>query len=104
MAMAMALLVAAGLQIHSFAKLSSIDPGYDPSNLLTFQVLFPDDTGPPTFAEDFVTEVQRLPGVRAAGSSGSLPMVQSVFVSPISRTPGPPQRHPALGSSLTPES
>ena len=103
MAMAMALLVAAGLQIHSFAKLSSIDPGYDPSNLLTFQVLFPDDTGPPTFAEDFVTEVQRLPGVRAAGYSSSLPMVQSGFISPISRTPGPPRRPPALGSSPTPE-
>jgi putative ABC transport system permease protein len=102
MAMAMALLVAAGLQIHSFAKLSSIDPGYDPSNLLTLQVLFPDDTGPPTFADDFVTEVQRLPGVRAAGYSSSLPMVQSGFISPISRTPGPP-RHPAPGSSPTPE-
>jgi predicted permease len=102
MAMAMALLVAAGLQIHSFAKLSSIDPGYDPSNLLTFQVLFPDDAAPPTFAEDLVTEVQRLPGVRAVGYSSSLPMVQNVFISPISRTPGPP-RHPALGSSPTPE-
>ena len=102
MAMAMVLLVAAGLQIHSFAKLSSIDPGYDPSNLLTFQVLFPDGTGPPAFAEDLVTEAQRLPGVRAVGYSGSLPMVQSAFVSPISRTPGPPPR-PALGSSPTPE-
>ena len=102
MAMAMVLLVAAGLQIHSFAKLSSIDPGYDPSNLLTFQVLFPAETGPPTFAEDFVTEVERLPGVRAAGYSGSLPMVQSVFISPIRRTPGP-QPHPAPGSSPTPE-
>jgi predicted permease len=102
MAMAMALLVAAGLQIHSFAKLSSIDPGYDPSDLLTFQVLFPDDMGPPTFAEEFVTEVQRLPRVRAAGYSSSLPMVQNAFISPISRTPGPP-RPPAPGSSPTPE-
>jgi putative ABC transport system permease protein len=102
MAMAMALLVAAGLQIHSFAKLSSVDPGYDPSNLLTFQVLFPDEAGPSTFAEDVVAELQRLPGVRAVGYSTSLPMVQSGFISPISRTPGPP-RPPALGSSPTPE-
>jgi putative ABC transport system permease protein len=102
LAMAMALLVAAGLQIHSFAKLSSIDPGYDPSRLLTFQVVFPDEAGSPAFAEDFVTEVQRLPGVRAVGYSTSLPMVQSGFISPISRTPGPP-RPPTPGSSPTPE-
>ena len=102
-AAAMILLVAAGLQIHSFVKVSTVDPGYDSSNLLTFQVLFPNDVAPATFADDLIAEVERLRGVRAAGYSGSLPMAGSIFISPVSRTPGMPRpgRGPAAGP--TPE-
>ena len=41
--MATALLVGAGLLIHSFLKLSAVENGYDPSNVLTFQLVLPAD-------------------------------------------------------------
>ena len=103
MAVAMLLLIAAGLQIRSFVKVSTVDSGYDASNVLTFQVLFPDNVGPATFSEDLVAALRQLPDVRAAGYSTSLPMVQSGFAAPVSRTPGPPPHPPAPGSLPTPE-
>jgi putative ABC transport system permease protein len=101
MALAMTLLIAAGLQIHSFAKLAWIDPGYDPTNVLTFQVLTPDGEEPASFADDLVAALKAFPSVRAAGYTSSLPMVQSVFSSPLSKTPGMP-RPASPESSPTP--
>jgi predicted permease len=103
MALAMTLLVAAGLQIHSFAKLSWIDPGYDPTNVLTFQVLTPDGEEPTRFADDLVAALKEFPATAAVGYSSSLPMVQSGFISPLSKSPELPQ--PATPGSLpTPQS
>lgn len=97
------LLVAAGLQIHSFAKLARVNPGYDSSHILTFQVAFPDEKGTLTFAEDLVAEIEPLPGVRAVGYSTALPMVQRAFISPVSRTKGPPPSPPPFGAPPSPE-
>jgi putative ABC transport system permease protein len=102
MAMAMTQLIAAGLQIHSFAKLSWIDPGYDPSNVLTFQVLTPDGEEPARFADDLVAALKVLPSVRAVGYASSLPMVQTAFISPLSKSPGMP-RPAQSASSPTPQ-
>ena len=41
--MATVLLVAAGLLIRSFEKLSTVNKGYDPSNVVAFQLVFPSD-------------------------------------------------------------
>ena len=41
-AMATVLLVAGVLLIHSFLKLSRVDPGYDPTNVVTFQAALPE--------------------------------------------------------------
>ena len=41
MALATLLLVGGGLLIHSFVKLAHVDPGFDPTNVLTFQVSLP---------------------------------------------------------------
>lgn len=40
-AMAMMLLVGGGLLIHSFVKLSTVNPGYNPEQVLTFQISLP---------------------------------------------------------------
>lgn len=80
--MAMVLLVGGGLLIHSFAKLSNVAPGYDPADVLTFQVSLPVDRYPDarlrTFAEDFVTRLRLVPGVRAAAYANQLPMVNLI--------------------------
>ncbi len=72
-AMATVLLVSAGLLAHSFVKMSSAsNNGYDPSNVVTFNLLQPDqysirqkvDT-----VERLLTRLRALPNVTAAGSS-----------------------------------
>ena len=59
-ALAVVLLVGGGLVLRSFLKLSSVDPGYNPSNVLTMQV---GTSRPPTqmkpFADDVVAAPQR---------------------------------------------
>jgi len=80
--MAMVLLVGGGLLIHSFARLSSVDPGYDPLNVLTFQVSLPTNSYPDarllTFAEDLVARLRLVPGVRAAAYANQLPTVNLI--------------------------
>jgi putative ABC transport system permease protein len=102
-AMAMVLLIVAGLQIHSFVNVSTVDPGYDSSDVLTFQVLFPSDIAPATFADSLVAQLERLPHVEAAGYGSSLPMVQSGFISPVSRGAEPPRPPPGPLTGPTPE-
>jgi predicted permease len=77
---AMMLLIGGGLLIHSFVKLSNLNPGYNPANVLTFTVVTPPGrySGPQmaSFAEDLVARLEAAPGVRAAGYTELLPMVR----------------------------
>ena len=76
--MAMMLSVAGGLLIRSFGKLSNVDPGYDPTGVLTFQVSLPptrSDAQLKAFGEDLAARFQVLPRVRSAGYAETLPMV-----------------------------
>jgi predicted permease len=78
-ALAMMLLVGAGLLMRSFLKLSSVDAGYDPSNVLTFQLVLPGGRYPvpqlKDLAENLVAILEKSPGVEAAAYSVALPMV-----------------------------
>jgi putative ABC transport system permease protein len=71
------LLVGAGLLINSFVKLSHVDPGYDPTNVLSFQVALPQ--GRPqaqrqAFYAQVLERLRALPGVRRAAVSSTLPL------------------------------
>jgi putative ABC transport system permease protein len=84
-ALTLVLLLGAGLLIKSFINLTSADLGYDPNNVLTFNVPQP----PLSFPQDIAKQRQRteleqeitrriglLPSVAAAGFTNALPMVQ----------------------------
>jgi putative ABC transport system permease protein len=77
--LAIVLLAGGGLLVHSFVRLSSVDPGYDPSRLLTFQVvLSPDrytDSDMQRFAEQLTERLRAEPGVEAAAYARQMPMV-----------------------------
>ena len=68
--MATILLVGAGLLIKSFVKLSSVDRGYDPANVLAFQLVLPTDYAVARKADTIEAILARLrsaPGVESAG-------------------------------------
>ena len=71
--MATVLLVSAGLLAHSFVKMSSAsNNGYDPSNVVTFNLLQPDQYSirqKVDLVERLLTRLRALPNVTAAGSS-----------------------------------
>jgi putative ABC transport system permease protein len=74
------LLVGGGLLIGSYWKLLNVDPGYDASGVLTFQVTLPLDRYPDDrlrpFAESLVERVRTIPGVGAAAYANQVPMVK----------------------------
>jgi putative ABC transport system permease protein len=82
LALATMLLVGAGLLIRSFVKLSQVDAGYDPHNVLTFQIVLPprrlaasaDDPRRQVFAEEMTRRIRALPGVRFAGFTHFMPL------------------------------
>src|SRR5262249_14131232 len=77
-AMALVLLVGAGLLIRSFRRLQEVDPGFDPRNLLTMRLFLPESKYPEpgqrqAFLEQVLRRIEALPGVQAAGTSTWIP-------------------------------
>jgi putative ABC transport system permease protein len=73
------LLISAGLMAKSFLRLQHVDPGVRTDNVLTFDIALPSAVySSPEKKAQFVTELQRsissIPGVRAAGGIGALPI------------------------------
>jgi putative ABC transport system permease protein len=78
-ALAVMLLVSAGLLAQSFAAVMSIDPGMEPRGVLTVDLSIPssnhpDDTALAAFYQRLLDEIQALPGVEAAGAINHLPL------------------------------
>jgi predicted permease len=80
LAMALVLLVGAGLMIRSLAKLWSVNPGFDPHNTITFNLSYPTNLGSTPDAirasmRQLHEAVAAVPGVEAASlTAGSMPM------------------------------
>jgi ABC-type antimicrobial peptide transport system permease subunit len=70
LALATMLLVAAGLLIHSFVNLSSVDLGYSPTSALTFELVDAGRVGPHTARHDAGTGAGASARARAAGEPG----------------------------------
>jgi putative ABC transport system permease protein len=82
-AIAILLVAGAGLMVRTMQALASVDPGFDPSNLLTMRLQIDDST--PEARESFnrrvlafddalLTRVRTLPGVQHAALTLSLPI------------------------------
>jgi predicted permease len=107
--LAIVLLAGAGLLIRSFIELSSIDAGYNPTSVVTFQVAVPADLYPPArtkaFAEELVARLRSVPGIESAAYANQLPMVDLVNSFPLGPrpvprpTPGRPPERPPSGTA-----
>jgi putative ABC transport system permease protein len=83
-ALAFILLIGAGLTLRSFAALRAVDPGFDPSNLLTMVVSI---TGAPeamperraVFYRQLLDQVQALPGVLSVSATNHLPLAGDMW-------------------------
>ncbi len=78
-AMALVLATGAGLLMKSFGRLVSIDPGFQTKDRLTFTLALPqaqyqDDARNIHFYREVRHQIERLPGVSAAGANASLPI------------------------------
>jgi putative ABC transport system permease protein len=81
-ALALVLLIGAGLLIKSFSRLMEVNPGFRSDGVLTFQVTLTEGKSSPqkvNFIEQIIQRLKALPGVQAAAATDSLPLT------PISR-------------------
>ena len=77
-ALALTLLVGAGLLIRSFSRVVSVNPGFRPDHLLTFQVSlpaakYPNDTVRVAVLQRLITALNAAPGVVSAGGTSNIP-------------------------------
>ena len=78
-ALALVLLVSAGLLIRSLSQLRQLNPGFNPSNLLTMNVplpaaRYPKDADKLAFYNRMIERVEALPGVQSAGIVSVVPL------------------------------
>jgi putative ABC transport system permease protein len=77
-ALAMMLLIGAGLLINSFVRLQQVNSGFDEKNLLTARIDIPNPYGQPEKKQQFFEQLQQrvaaLPGVDAVGMVTELPL------------------------------
>ena len=78
-ALALVLLVGAGLMIRSFTTLLQVDPGFESSNVVTARVVLPttiyrQGSQLAQFFDDVIERLRGAPGVTAASAVSALPM------------------------------
>ena len=78
-ALAFLLLIGAGLTLRSFDRLTAVDPGFDPRNVLTFRMRLPDakyaqESQTFAFCREAMARVASLPGVERVAVSTGFPL------------------------------
>jgi putative ABC transport system permease protein len=78
-ALALVLLVGAGLSLRSFSEMMRVDPGFRPEALVAAQIYlpqakYPDNESRLRFFTEALTRIRALPGVQSAGAASALPM------------------------------
>jgi putative ABC transport system permease protein len=81
-ALSVVLLIGASLLLESFGRLTGVDPGFRPANLLTMQIALPmsryDWRKQRAFFEELVERVQSVPGVSGVTVTRTLPMTARI--------------------------
>jgi predicted permease len=82
LALAVLLLVGAGLLIRSFNRLVDVSPGFQTQHLLTMELTLPEKTYPDgapvqNFYRQLVASVETVPGIQAAGAVSQMPLTDS---------------------------
>jgi len=84
-ALAVVLVIGAGLMIKSFLRLLEVNPGFNPQHLLTLRIKLPNDTKDSKYKEprqraltfqQFLGNVAALPAVRSAALTEIIPLSQ----------------------------
>ena len=83
-ALAATLVIVGGLLIRSFWLLQQVDPGFDPKNVLTFQIALPDarypeETQVVAFYQRLVDRLRGMPGVESASAAWGLPPKREIL-------------------------
>ena len=78
-AVALVLLVGAGLLLKSFSQLGSVPPGFDPRGVMTLNLQLPESTyaeeeAQARFFRELLPKISALPGVEHAGTGFPLPL------------------------------
>ncbi len=78
-ALALVLLVTAGLLIQSFVRLQSVSPGFNPQNVLSAQLTLPlarykEDRQQIAFFDQVLGRIRTLPGARMVSAVATLPL------------------------------
>ncbi|HKY06420.1 MAG TPA: ABC transporter permease, partial [Blastocatellia bacterium] len=98
-ALAMVLLIGAGLMMRSFARLQAIETGFDPSNTLTVKAELPkykrDQAA--AFYEQLLARVEALPGVESASVASSTPLSNNSGGTLLTIEGRPPLDSPGVG-------
>ena len=105
-ALAVVLLIASGLVARSYGNLRSVDPGFDPSDLVTFNLLLPaarytNAEAAPLY-QRLVEDLEALPGIEAAAVTRGLPItpIQAAYTLAVDGHPN--EREPFVVRWVTP--
>jgi predicted permease len=100
LALAVVVLVGAGLLVRSFTQLQNVPPGFDPSGVLTMEITltgqrYPDSAAVTESYRQLWDRLSALPDVSAAGGISALPLSNMMAWGPITvegRQPPPGER------------
>ena len=89
-ALALVLLIGAGLMLRSFANLKNVNPGFEAGRALTFRLTlsgaaYPDAESTQLFRRQVIERLSGLSGVKAVGAVTCLPLTGCNNVNPLSR-------------------
>ncbi len=101
-ALALVLLTGSGLLVRTFVKLSKVDLGINPKNVVTLSLSLPEykyasQLQQLTFYRSLLQAIEAMPGVRSAGAEGG---GANVFFQPQGQPPAAPGQEPTASFNI----